>query len=215
MKLSNLLPSGSESLHIINDGIWRKNAVFIEAVGLFPLIAYGVTLKNGVVLSIVTACVLIPMSVVASLIGDRLAGYLREPVYAVFSAAFLIPAVMLAGQLFHGNISALGMSLSLLFINTLLYFRKGIISVKQSPISAAISAFAHSLGFALVLCVVSGVREIASLGTIWGVALPFERRVPAAALPFAGFIVLGFIIALYKAVLILMYKDSQVEVITK
>lgn len=211
MRLEGLASRGRKALELLNDGVWRNNALIFHAVGLFPLVASGVTLKNAVLLSAVTAISLIFTSVVISLIGNKLNKYLRSALCAVLSAVFLIPAMILADKFSNETFTALQFTLILLSVNNLLYFRKGIVAINKGVMTALVSSIAHSIGFALVLCVVSCIREILAFGTVWGVALPFERRVPAAALPFAGFIALAFIIAIFKGVLGFLQREGEVE----
>lgn len=212
MRLEGMVSKTKTALELLNDGIWRKNALIFHAVGLFPLVAFGVTLKNAVMLSAVTAFVLIVTSLAVSLIGKGLPGTLRWALCALVSAAAQIPAIILADMFSNATFSALEFTLMLLCVNTLLYFRRDMVEINKGIFTALITSLAHSIGFALVLCVVSSIREILAFGTVWGVALPFGGAFPSAALPFAGFFVIAFFTAAFKGVLGLVKREGKGDV---
>ena len=49
-----------------------RNIVLVQAVGLCPIILAGTTLQKGVALAVCTLLVLLPVSLVMSLVGERL-----------------------------------------------------------------------------------------------------------------------------------------------
>lgn len=200
-----------ELLSLINDGIWRKNATVLNAVGLFLLISYGVTLKNGVILSFITVLLLVPMCIVAPLIRKVLKGHLFDAVLPVLSAALFIPVLIVTDRLFKGNMSALGICLWFVHINAFLYFRTAIKIEQLKPLTAAISGLANGIGFAVIICLIGMVREMAAFGTVWGYPLRLGFKIPAFSLPFSGFILLAFVAAAFNAVAALAGKAKEME----
>ena len=70
----------------------------------------------------------------------------------------------------------------------------------RHPLLAATDAVGTSLGFGLVICVISVLREMAAMGTVWGKSLGYTARFPEAAYPFAAIILLGFMAALLRQI---------------
>jgi Na+-translocating ferredoxin:NAD+ oxidoreductase RnfA subunit len=71
---------------------------------------------------------------------------------------------------------------------------------KQSLHDAVREALSYSIGFALVMCGLSAVREIMSLHTIWDIPLRVPTvTISGAGLPCFGFILLGFFAAFGRA----------------
>ncbi len=197
------------ALKLLNDGIWRHNAFVVHAVGVFPLVASGVTLKNAVMLSAVTAFVLVVTAVGVSFLGKGIARSIKWAVCAVLSAAAQVPAMLLADRFSDSTYTALEFTLILLCVNTLLYFRRDMVEVNKGPFIAFVSAIANGIGFAVVICIVSLFREIVAFGTVWNYKIPFGGWHHPAALPFAGFFTLAFLIAAYKGVLGLFSKPGK------
>lgn len=176
-----------------------KNIVLVQAIGLCPIIAAGTTLQYGVVLAICTAAVLIPTSLMMSLVGDKLPSWLRPPVYTVGASLLLLLAAYIVDRAVSHEIYAyLYLYLPLMAVNTIFTYRAGGFSVSNRPAAAVIDAVGSSLGFALVICVASALREMAAYGTLWNVPLGYDFRFPEAASPFVGFLLLGFMAALLQ-----------------
>ena len=156
-----------------------QNIVLVQAIGLCPIIAIGVNLKYGVTLAVCTALVLLPASLFMSLLGDRLPPWSRAPLYTVGAAAILLGAAVVIDRFIsHELYAALYLFLPLMAVNTLVSYRAGGFSVSHEPAVALTDALASSLGFGLVICLVSALREIASSGTLWDIPLDIDLRLP-------------------------------------
>ena len=57
----------------------------------------------------------------------------------------------------------------------------------------------HILGFSMVVCIIGLLREYLAQGTIWGIVVGLPL-IPALSLPFMGFILVGLLAALLRAV---------------
>ncbi len=187
-----------------------QNIVLVQAIGLCPIIAIGVNLKYGVTLAVCTALVLLPASLFMSLLGDRLPPWSRAPLYTVGAAAILLGAAVVIDRFIsHELYAALYLFLPLMAVNTLVSYRAGGFSVSHEPAVALTDALASSLGFGLVICLVSALREIASSGTLWDIPLDIDLRLPEAALPYAAFIMLGFMAAFLQWLKSLLARQAE------
>lgn len=174
------------------------NIVLAQALGLMPVIAAGVTLKNGVMLTVCTAVVMIPLSIVLSLIGNRLAKWLRPAVYAVLASLLLVATSYILNTWISPELYAqLYLYIPLIAVNMMYSRSVGFASTIQ-PLETILDALGSTIGFGLVICIISAIREFAISGTIWGAPLNTELVLPEAAAPFAAFIVLGFMSALLQ-----------------
>ncbi len=173
-----------------------KNIVLVQAIGLCPIIAAGTTLQYGVVLALCTAAVLLPTSLLMSLFGEKIPAWLRPPVYTVGASLLLVGAAAIVDRCISHEIYAyLYLFLPLMAVNTIFTYRAGGFSVSNRPAAALVDALGASVGFGLVICLVSALRELAVAGTLWGISMGFSFRFPEAAMPFVGFLLLGFMAA--------------------
>ena len=59
-------------------------------------------------------------------------------------------------------------------------------------------ALGSTVGFGVVICLISALREMAISNTLWDIPLHFTVDLPEAASPFSAFILLGFLSALLQ-----------------
>ena len=178
------------------DTFLNNNVVLVQAIGICPILAVGYNLKYAVALSVCTAAVLIPVSLLLTVIGDRLANWLRPVVYTLLSAVLLFGAAFVLQRWVSAELYAkLYVFLPLMAVNTLFTYRAGNIRAALRPAVAVADALGSALGFALVLCVAGALREMAIAGSLWDIPLGYEARFPEAEHPFIGFVLLGFMAA--------------------
>lgn len=174
-----------------------QNVVLVQALGLCPILAIGVHLQYGVALSLCTTAVLIPTSLLSSWLNKYVSSKLRPLVYALIASVLLLAAALVLRQWVSPTIYAhLYLFLPLMAVNTLFTYRSaGVASANVSCFSTLADSLGTALGFGLVLCVTSTLREMAINGTIWGIPLGYSARFPEAEHPFIGFVLLGFMAA--------------------
>lgn len=188
------------SLKTVASAFWdtflSNNIVLVQAAGICPILAIGYNLKYGVALSLCTTAVLVPVSLVLTLLGNRLANWLRPALYTLLSSVLLLGTAAILRQFISTEIyAALYVFLPLMAVNTLFTYRAGNIRASLLPAVAVADALGSALGFSLVLCIASALREMAISGTVWGIPLGYEARFPEAQHPFIGFVLLGFMAA--------------------
>ena len=190
-----------------------QNVVLVQALGLCPILAIGFNLQYGVALSVCTAAVLIPTAVVGSWLDKYVSSKLRPLVYALLSSVLLLAAALVLRQWVSPTIYAhLYLFLPLMAVNTLFTYRStGTVSAKPSYWLSLADALGSALGFALVLCVTSALREMAINGTIWHIPLGYAARFPEAEHPFIGYVLLGFMAAALQWVQQLLHHRTPVK----
>ncbi len=195
------------------DAFLPENVVLVQAMGLCPILAVGFNLKNAVALAVCTAVVLLPMNLLLSLFGERLPQWLRPAVYVLITTALLLGTAAVLRQWISADIYAsLYLFLPLMAVNTLFTLRPASAHAATAhPLVLLADSLGTVLGFALVLCIASALREAAMTGHIWGVPLGFEARFPEAEHPFIGYVLLGFMAAALQWVKQLLRRGAPKE----
>ncbi len=190
-------PSFRSLIDVFWETFLARNVVLVQAMGLCPILAIGYDLKYGVALSVCTALVLLPANVLLSLFGEKLPLWLRPPVYAVFTSFLLLLAAFALHEYVSLDIyAALYLFLPLMAVNSLFTMRASAAPAERvHPLASLADALGASLGFALTLCAVSALREIAIYGTLWDIPLGLTAHFPEAKYPFIGYVLLGFMAA--------------------
>ncbi len=175
-----------------------RNIVLTQAMGICPIIAAGVTLQNGVALTVCTAAVLLPLGLIMPLVGNRLPKWLRPVVYVLLAALALTGAAFLLETYISPELYArLYLYIPLIAVN-MLHAQGSTMTRSTHPIETVIEALGSTLGFGAVICIISAVREVAAFSTLWGHPIGTGVTLSEAAAPFAAFILLGFMSALLQ-----------------
>ena len=181
-------------------GIFVENAitdnfVLIQALGLCPILAAGVTLKQGVALTVCAAVVMLPLSFVMGMLGNRLAKWLRPALYALLASLLMVGASYVMETYISPELYArLYLFIPLMAVNMLYTRSAGLTSVIR-PVATIVDALGSTVGFGIVICALSALREMAISDTLWDIPLGYTVALPEAAAPFAAFILLGFMSA--------------------
>ena len=176
--------------------IIQDNLVLVQAFGLCPIIAAGVSLQNAVVLT-VCAMLILPLSTLLMLaVGKKLPLVYHPPVYTLFSAILLLGAAFVLNQFISTELYAsLYLFLPLMSVTTLFSYHGGGQRGASHPWIALLDSLASVIGFGLVICLVGALRELMAQNTIWGIPVNLSFKLPESTLSFSAFILLGVMAA--------------------
>ena len=204
--------SARSFLSVVWNAFLPQNVVLVQALGLCPILAMGINLRYGVALSLCTIVTLVLADLFFALVSKYVATRLQPVVYVLISSVLLFGAAVGLQWISAEVYAHLYLFLPLMAVNTLYTYRTAIApSAKRPTITTVLAdSLGSALGFSLVLCVASALREMAINGSLWNIPLGYEARFPEAAHPFVGFILLGFMAAMLQWVKqLLKGKESQ------
>lgn len=179
--------------------LFSNNPVLIRGLAMVPVIVVSNTLRNAVAISIVIACMALPVHLLTNFFGGKIPRWFRVPAYVLLSSLFFIPAALLMNRVVPYTVDGLGVFLPLLVINSMVIGKAEEYAVRHKFIPVVVDALLHIAGFALVMCTIGLVREFLSSATIWGQPIEWMNKIPAFALPFCGFMIVAFLAAGAKA----------------
>ena len=187
--------------HLFVENAVTNNIVLIQALGLCPIIAVSTTLQNGVVLAACTAAVMIPLSLIMAFLGSIMPKWLRPAVYVTLAALLLVGCAFVLNRYISAELYAkLHHFIPLIAVN-MLYARSVGFSSIVHPVATVMDAVGSTVGFGLVICIISALREIAAIrevmayGTLWAQPVGTTVTLPEMAAPFSAFILLAFLAA--------------------
>ncbi len=208
-------PALRNFLSVVWNAFLPQNVVLVQALGLCPILAVGIDLRYGVALSACTVVTLVLADLLFALLAKYIATRLQPVVYVLLSSALLFGAAVALRLFISAEIYAhLYLFLPLMAVNTLYTYRSAI-APTAPRVNLAVTfsdSLGTALGFSLVLCVASALREMAIYGTLWNVPLGYEVRFPEAEHPFIGFILLGFMAATLQWCKKLLHREDSQEV---
>jgi H+/Na+-translocating ferredoxin:NAD+ oxidoreductase subunit E len=189
------------------DGFWRNNAALVQLLGLCPLLAITTTLVNGLALGIATTAVLATTNTIISSMRRIITPLIRIPVFVLVIAALVTSVDLLTNAYFHDLHDVLGLFIPLIITNCAILAQAETVASRASVVPSALSGIATGFGFAAVLVLLGGMREIVGKGSLFAGAamlgakslegltlhLPFEGMLVAALPPGAFFGLAGLL----------------------
>ena len=195
-----------------HDRVFLNNPVVMQGMGLAPLVVVATTGQNALMLAVAVALLLVPSRVLACLLSRLVPLHDEEPapeelekkllpralVYALSTAVVYLAVYPLLNAVFGTGLLSLGIYLPMLVVEPLLTYRFG--RVQETVRKAVSKGLRITVGYVLLLLVVGCVREWLSVGTVFGAAIGRRAMLPMASMPAGGFIVLGVLCAVWRAV---------------
>ena len=194
-----------------HDRVFLNNPVVMQGMGLAPLVVVATTGQNGLMLAAAVTLLLVPSRVLACLLSRLVPLRDEEPtpeqlqkkllpralLYAASAAVVYLAAYPILNFVFGTGLLNLGIYLPMLVVEPLLTYRFG--RVQETVHKAVSKGLRITVGYALLLVLLGCVREWLSAGTVFGAAVGSRALLPMASMPAGGFIVLGVLCAVWRA----------------
>lgn len=193
-----------------HDRVFKNNPVVMQGMGLAPLVVLATTGRNALMLAVAVALLLTPSRMLACLLSrwcpvrdespapEELEKKLlpRALLYSGSAAVVYLAAHPILNAVFGTDLLTLGIYLPMLIVEPLLTYRFG--RVQETMHKAVSKGLRITLGYALILLLLGCVREWLAYGSVFGVTLS-RSILPMASMPAGGFIVLGVLCAVWRA----------------
>lgn len=195
-------------------GAFVFNPVLTQAIGLCPIVAIAFSVKPAASLSLVLAFLLIVNEQLTCLFFRKFPRWLRVCCYLALSTAIVVAAMLIFESLSSALTSAMGIYLPLLSVNSLAVIRCekfAVTSADSRPLKTAslmcfFDALSASIGYAAVILACALIRSAFASGSLFG-----GIRFSGMAMPFGGLLVLGFLAAFHKLIVIKIFPEENVN----
>ncbi len=187
---------------IVLDGVWRKNPIFVQLLGMCSTLAVTTTLANGIALGLCTTVVLIFSNLFISAVRKLIPRQVRIASYIVIISSFVTVVELVMKAYFPELNKSLGLFIPLIVVNCIILARAEAFASRNPVIPSVMDGLSMGLGFTLALSVMGTVREILGSGTILGMRVLPESYIPVMLFktPAGAFITLGILIAVFTAI---------------
>ena len=168
---------------VITNGVFRENVAYVQLLGLCPLLAVSNTVANAIGLAAASSFVLLMSSLLVSIFRRFIVSNYRLPTFVLIVGSMTSVVTLLMEAFTFPLYARVALFVQIIVTNCMILGRIETISSKSNVTTSLVDAIATSLGFALALITLGGIREI--LGYF----------VPLASLPAGSFIVAGILLA--------------------
>ena len=188
----------SLSARIFLQGVLLRNPVLVQVIGLCPAVAAAADLYVSVLLSVLVTGLLIVCECIASLLLKRIPRRARVAIYFVIGLAVCAETAYFLEQNAPELRERAGIYLSLMAASSVVALRCEKCAVTQKLRVSFLDALANGVGASLVLLASGLVRGLLGSGMIGDLQVFSTPPLRGLAMPFGGFIVLGFLAAFLK-----------------
>ena len=187
-------------LKLIIDGIIKNNPTFVLILGMCPTLGTTTSAINGMGMGLATLFVLVLSNMTISAIAKLIPEDVRIPSYIVVIAAFVTIVQLLLQAYLPSLYETLGIFIPLIVVNCIVLGRAEADANKNSVIDSACDGLGVGLGFTIALTILGFVRELLGSGSIFGWKFIDGDGILAFVLAPGAFIVLAYLIVLFRKV---------------
>jgi len=190
----------NESYEDLIKGIWRDNPVFVQVLGMCPMLAVTNSAINAVAMGGATFFVLVGSSFLVSSFRNWIPKQVRISCFIIIIATFVTIADYTLLALVPKVHKELGAFIPLIVANCLILGRQEAFASRHPTRLAVLDAIGMAGGFMLALLSLGAVREILGDGALFGIKLFSENFDPwiIMILPPGGFLTLGVILLFFN-----------------
>ena len=188
------LPTGTTSgTDEFVKGLWRDNPVFVQVLGMCPVLAVSNSARNALAMGLATLFVLLMSNIVISSLRRFIPKQVRIATYIMIIASFVTLAeyvIQAVSIEIHKN---LGAFISLIVVNCLILGRAEAFASKNTVLRSILDGLGMGVGFTFALLCLGAVREILGSGSLFGIELFHEgfQDWVVMILPSGGFFTLA------------------------
>jgi electron transport complex protein RnfE len=188
------------STDVFIKGLWKDNPVFVQVLGMCPVLAVSNTAMNALAMGLATAFVLLMSNTLVSSLRNFIPKQVRIACYILIIATFVtitdyvIQAISID---LHKN---LGAFISLIVVNCLILSRAEAFASKNGIKDSVMDALGMGIGFTFALFCLGAVREILGNGSFFGIEIfpdAFQEWI-IMILPAGGFFTLAIWLLIFE-----------------
>ena len=191
-----------ENMDVFLKKIWEENPVFVQLLGMCPVLAVSNSVMNALSMGVATLFVLVMSSALVSLLRNFIPKQVRIATYILIIATFVTVAEYIIQAISLEIHKSLGAFISLIVVNCIILGQAESFASKNTVYRSVIASIGTGTGFILAIFFMGAVREVLGSGSFAGFDLfgPNFQPWVVMILPAGGFIVLGCLLIVYNRI---------------
>lgn len=182
-------------------GLWKDNPVFVQVLGMCPVLAVSNTAENALAMGLATAFVLLMSNILVSSLRNFIPKQVRIASYILIIATFVTITDYVIQAISIDLHKSLGAFISLIVVNCLILSRAEAFASKNTIGKSILDALGMGIGFTFALFCLGLVREVLGNGTVFGFGIfpnGFQEWI-VMVLPAGGFFTLALWLLLFNS----------------
>ncbi len=192
----------------LTKGFIKENPILVIMLGLCAALACSTSATDALGMGVAFSFVMLGSNVVVATIRKLVPNQVRIPVYITVISTFVTIVDYSLKAYFPALSQSLGVFVPLIVVNCIVMGRAEAFSSKNTVMASLMDGIGMGIGFTMIITMIGGVRELLGNGTVFGHQLmpALYQPVIILILPPGAFLVIGFLIALHRKVMITFYE---------
>ena len=192
-----------ELKHILSQGIYSRNPVFVLALALSPLLAVTDSLDKAIGLGWNVLLIMVLVTLIVSIFKSKLSNEAMM-IFTIAIVAFFVTVAEMIMRVQNPQLyQDLGIYLPLTAVSGLILQRALTYSNQNNVIRSVVDGFAYGFGYFIALILITIIRVVISTGsiTIFGIPMRLFDTVYAFELAdtaFGALLIVGLILGIFK-----------------
>ena len=157
------------NLKLITNPLSKDNPITVQVIGICSALAVTAQIKPAVIMTFSVMFVLALSNVIISILRKTIPSRIRIIVQLIVVASLVIIVNEFLKAYFFDVSKQLSVFVGLIITNCIIMGRLEAFALTNKPWLAFLDGIGNSLGYGLLLIIVSFFREFLGSGTIWGV----------------------------------------------
>jgi len=198
----------SSLLKELTKGFIRENPILVIMLGLCATLACSTSATDALGMGLAFSFVMLGSNIVVAAIRKLVPSQVRIPVYIVVISTFVTTVDYTLKAYFPALSQSLGVFVPLIVVNCIVMGRAEAFSSKNTLMASLMDGIGMGIGFTVIITVIGTVREVIGNGTLFA-----HQVMPAQYQPFlililppGAFLVIAFLMALHRKIMITFYK---------
>lgn len=203
----------SEMWKIFSKGLIVENPILVLALSLCPAVAVTSSVATALTMGLTVLFVISSNNVVVSLTRKIVNPKVRVPIYIISIATIVSVAGFVLEAYFPLLYKELGIYLELVVVFAIILARAEVFASKNTVGRSLLDGLGMGCGFTLAMLLIGAIRELIGNGTLLGFTVFGESFQPVLLmiLPPGGFILIGYLVALFKIIITYWEKRQRIR----
>lgn len=197
-----VIPMGTDAsdTDVFLNGLWQQNPVFVQVLGMCPVLAVTNTAINSLAMGLATLFVLVMSNFLVSSLRQVIPSQVRIATYIMIIATFVTAVDYIIQAIDLQLHKALGAFIALIVVNCLILGRAEAFASRNTVKKSVLDGLGMGIGFTFALLCLGIVREILGNGSVFNLPLfpdNYQQWI-VMILPSGGFFTLGILLLVFN-----------------
>ena len=195
----------------LTKGFVKENPILVIMLGLCATLACSTSATDALGMGLAFSFVMLGSNVVVAAIRKLVPGQVRIPVFITVISTFVTIVDYTLKAYFPALSQSLGVFVPLIVVNCIVMGRAEAFSSKNTVMASLMDGIGMGVGFTLIITLIGAIREAIGNGTLFGHGVMPAQYQPflILILPPGAFLVIGFLMAAHRKVMITFYKQQR------